>query len=135
MADASRLKGMRRQRLGPPPPPEEARTDLVLPPEPAGSAAQPVSAARADAPALEDQTAPSARSEARQGPAAELPQTGRIDGRTLRRSGRTVQFATRVSPEFDERVRRIAMRDGLLLVEVLERALDAYESSSKEEAR
>lgn len=57
-----------------------------------------------------------------------------MDGRTMRRSGRTVQFATRVSPEFDERIRQIAMRDGLLLVEVLERALDAYETSCKKAA-
>ena len=53
----------------------------------------------------------------------------RIDGRTLRRSGRTIQLATRVSPEFDARLRHIAQRDGLLLVEVLERALDAYEAA------
>ncbi len=58
-------------------------------------------------------------------------QAGRMDGRTMRRSGRTVQFATRVSPEFDERIRQIAMRDGMLLVEVLERALDAYETSQQ----
>lgn len=57
------------------------------------------------------------------------PRTGRVDGRTLRRSGRTVQFATRVSPEFDERIREIARREGKLLVEVLEQALDAYEAS------
>ncbi len=49
----------------------------------------------------------------------------------MRRSGRTVQFATRVSPEFDERIRQIAMRDGMLLVEVLERALDAYETGQQ----
>ena len=55
----------------------------------------------------------------------------RLDGRTMRRSGRTVQFATRVSPDFDERVRQIAMRDGMLLVEVLERALEAYEQSKE----
>lgn len=62
---------------------------------------------------------------------AAASQPGRIDGRTMRRSGRTVQFATRVSPEFDERIRQIAMREGMLLVEVLERALDAYEASKK----
>ena len=56
------------------------------------------------------------------------PPVERIDGRSLRRSGRTLQLATRVSPEFDARLRHIAQRDGLLLVEVLERALDAYES-------
>jgi hypothetical protein len=53
----------------------------------------------------------------------------RIDGRSLRRSNRTVQFATRVTPEFDDRIRAIAERDGLLLVEVMERALEAYEAA------
>ena len=53
----------------------------------------------------------------------------RTDGRSARRSNRTLQFATRVSPAFDERIRAIAARDGLMLVEVLERALDAYESN------
>lgn len=53
----------------------------------------------------------------------------RVDGRSARRTGRTVQFATRVSPDFDERLRQIAARDHLLLVEILERALDAYEAS------
>jgi hypothetical protein len=56
------------------------------------------------------------------------PAPRRVDGRTTRRSNRTQQFATRVTPEFDERIRAIAARDGLLLVEVLEQALDAYES-------
>jgi hypothetical protein len=50
------------------------------------------------------------------------------DGRSARRTGRTLQFATRVSPDFDQRLRDIAERDRLLLVEVLERALDAYEA-------
>lgn len=135
MADASRLKGVRRQGLGAPPSLEEARTDLALTPEPPELSPQPVSGARPDASMPEGRAAPSARGETRQVTAAEPPRAGRIDGRTLRRSGRTVQFATRVSPEFDERVRRIAMRDGLLLVEVLERALDAYEHSCKKEAR
>jgi hypothetical protein len=40
-----------------------------------------------------------------------------------------LQFATRVSPEFDNRLRSVAERDGKLLVEVLEEALDAYENS------
>lgn len=51
----------------------------------------------------------------------------RIDGRTLRRTNRILQFSTRVSPEFDKRLRDAAQRDGLMIVEVLERALDAYE--------
>lgn len=62
-----------------------------------------------------------------QAPEATPPITGKIDARSLRRSGRTMQFATRVSPEFDARIRRIAQREGLLLVEILEKALDVYE--------
>lgn len=57
------------------------------------------------------------------------PPKARIDGRSLRRSHRTIQFATRVSPEFDQRIRAIAERDGKLLVQVLEDALDAYEKN------
>lgn len=53
----------------------------------------------------------------------------KIDGRSARRTNRTVQFATRVTPEFDERIRQIAQRDNLLLVEVMERALDSYEKN------
>ncbi len=50
------------------------------------------------------------------------------DGRSLRRTGRTLQFATRVSPDFDARLRTIAENQGMLIVEVLEQALDAYEA-------
>ena len=107
MADASKLKSMRRQGLGTPPPAEEARVDLAPLPESSPALRQAIPAPT---------PAPSV-----------TPLQPRIDGRTLRRSGRTVQFATRVSPEFDDRVRQLAMRDGLLLVEVLERALQAYE--------
>jgi hypothetical protein len=49
------------------------------------------------------------------------------DGRSARRTGRTVQFATRVSEGFDERFRAVCERDSLLIVELLEKALDAYE--------
>jgi hypothetical protein len=55
----------------------------------------------------------------------------RLDGRSLRKTGRTMQFATRVSWEWDERLRRIAKRDGLYLVEILELALDAYEKARR----
>lgn len=49
------------------------------------------------------------------------------DGRSARRTGRTVQFATRVSEEFDTRFRKVAKRDGLLLAQLLEKSLEAYE--------
>jgi hypothetical protein len=60
-------------------------------------------------------------------PAAE-PMPPRRDARALRKTNRTLPFATRVSPEFDARLRDVAERDGLKLVELLERALDAYEA-------
>ena len=117
MADASKLKGLRRSGLGAPPPQDEARIDLA--PEPPRAA--PASTRSSTA------AQPPRRTE------AAAPQPGRMDGRTMRRSGRTVQFATRVSPDFDERIRQIAMREGLLLVEVLERALEAYEAGRRKE--
>lgn len=121
MADASKLKGMRRSGLGAPPPPDEARTDLAPLPVPETPPTSPQINEPASGWATVAQTSPGMLSE----------RVGRMDGRTMRRSGRTVQFATRVSPEFDGRLRQIAMRDGILLVEVLERALDAYESKRK----
>ena len=112
MADASKLKNLRRGSLGTPPPLDEARMDLTAVTQPEH---EPPLATVANAPPpLADA-----------GPIRPV----RLDGRTMRRSGRTVQFATRVSPEFDGRIRQIAMRDGLLLVEVLEHALDAYEKT------
>jgi hypothetical protein len=42
-----------------------------------------------------------------------------------------LQFATRVSWEFDDKLRHIAQRDGLKLVEVLELGVDAYEATKK----
>jgi hypothetical protein len=55
------------------------------------------------------------------------PAKARRDGRSARRTNRTLPFATRVSQQFDDRIRDIAERDGLLLVELLERAIEAYE--------
>ena len=52
----------------------------------------------------------------------------KVDKRTLRKTGRTEQFATRVSKEWLERVRIIAQKENLKLVEVLERFLENYES-------
>ena len=110
MADVSKLK--QRRTLGTPPPPAEASTNLMQPemPEPGG---------------VVGGTPPGPRNFA-----VEFGEA-RIDGRTLRRSNRVVQFATRVTPEFDRRVRAIAMREGLLIVEVLEQALDVYESKKQ----
>ena len=122
MANLSKLK--RRSTLGAPPPLEEASQNLSAPevaPVIAPTATQPHTAT------------PSLRK-------AEMAETGqeraphgqgRLDGRSLRKSGRTLQLATRVSWEFDDKLRHIAQRDGLKLVEVLERGLDAYEAATK----
>jgi hypothetical protein len=100
MADASKLK----RGLGAPPPPDEARNDLT--PSPAAPVYTP-------APTVVSMT-----------PAP------RIDARSLRRSGRTVHFATKVTPEFDNRVRQIAADTGKMLTEILEEALAAYEKQT-----
>lgn len=50
-----------------------------------------------------------------------------LDGRRLRNSRRTVQLGTRVTPEFSEKIKRIADEDDMLIIEVLERALNYYE--------
>ena len=54
-----------------------------------------------------------------------------MDGRSARKTGRTVPFATRVSETFDEQFRKVARADGLLLAQLLEKALEAYEAQKK----
>jgi hypothetical protein len=106
MAD---FKNIRRRTLGAPPPLEEASLNLDAPEV---------------APFNIPVPTPTRRGEGVTPGARRTP-----DGRSLRRSGRTLQFATRVSPEFDTKLRRAAERDDLLLVEVMEKALDLYEAS------
>lgn len=55
----------------------------------------------------------------------------RIDARTLRKTGRTVSLSLRVTPAFDRAIREIAQAEGLLLAEVLERAVKALQDQSK----
>lgn len=100
MADASKLK--RKNRLGAPPPLEEASRNLDAPESVADLAtAQDSSAAPAPRP----------------------------DGRTRRRSKRTLQLNLKVSPSFDRLLREIADREDLLLAEVMEKALEHYRNS------
>lgn len=108
MASFDRLK---RRTLPSPPPADDASDNLVQPEH--APAVQP-------SPTLPPAAAPSPSHH-------EAP--ARLDGRSMRRSNRVVQFATRVTPEFDRRIRGIAQRDQLLIVEVLERALEAYEQA------
>jgi len=103
MADVAKLK--KTNRLGPPPSVAEASTNLTAP------EVAPVAPAIAPA-----QAAPVANDYHRR------------DGRSARKTNRTLPLALRVTQAFDEKLRDVAARDGLLLVEVLERALDAYEA-------
>jgi hypothetical protein len=123
MADLSKLR--RRNTLGAPPPLEEASQNLQAP------EIAPVMEPPAEVPRRA--TVPSQEPVSTLEDATPQPphQQLRIDGRSLRKTGRTLQLATRVSWEFDEKLRYIAQRDGLKLVEVLERALEAYEEARK----
>jgi len=124
MANLSKLK-KRRNTLGAPPPLEEASQNLNAP-----------EIAPVHRDNITDQAVvPDARTHGHG--LATSPPTGepaRIDGRTLRKTGRTLQLATRVSWDFDDRLRRIAQREQRKLVEVLERALDAYEKMELEDS-
>jgi hypothetical protein len=124
MADLSKLK--RRSTLGMPPPPDEASTNLTAPEVAPAAPPKPAPTALTEL-SLSSATQPSA-TERKIG-------RRRVDGRSLRRTGRTLQFATRITEEFDELLHKIAQRDGLKLVEVLENSVAAYEASRKKQDR
>jgi hypothetical protein len=52
---------------------------------------------------------------------------GKIDGRTLRRTGRE-PFATRIKPETHEALRRIAYKRRITIAEAVEMAVAAFDS-------
>lgn len=56
-----------------------------------------------------------------------------VDGRSLKRTGRTHQLSTRVTDVFYKRVKMIAARDGLKIVELLEVGIDMYEKYNSRE--
>lgn len=105
MVDMSKLKKGR--GLGAPPPLDEASSNLA-------------------APEVAPAPLPQKPSESVLPTSAVTPSVRR-DGRSLRKTHRTVAFATRVTQEFDGRVREIAEQTGLKIVEVLEAALAAYD--------
>lgn len=53
-----------------------------------------------------------------------------IDRRTLKKTGRTHQLATRVKFEFYKRVKRLALDNDITIAELLEKAIDSYERDS-----
>lgn len=53
------------------------------------------------------------------------------DGRSLRKTGRTHQFATRIKEETHGKMYDLAARDQITLGELIERAVDAYDRATK----
>ena len=118
MADASKLKTKRaRGGLGVPPGPDEVATSLNAPEIAPAVAATDVQIQQADlSPVHHDPVGTQTVTEA----------YTRRDGRSARKTNGTLAFATRVTPAFDQEIRDIAEREGLKLVEVLEKAVEAY---------
>lgn len=56
-------------------------------------------------------------------------QAKKIDGRTLRKTGRTLKFAATVKPEWANELKAIAAAEGRLIVEILEDALSQYKGN------
>ena len=59
----------------------------------------------------------------------ERPTPPAVDGRSLRATGRTEQFATRISPETKAQIQQIARAEGITMAEVIERAVSRYLAS------
>lgn len=114
MADASKLKNRSRPRnsLGSPPGPDEVATSLNSPE---------VAPAEVISEAVPTQSVTPTETQV-----SNAAPYVRRDGRSARKTHRIIPFATRVTPEFDNEIRDIADREGIKLVEVLEKALTAY---------
>ncbi len=56
---------------------------------------------------------------------------GAVDGRSLRRTGRDVLFAAKVSEAFGPTIKEIAAREKRTVGQVLEDAMDLYRQSKK----
>ncbi len=57
---------------------------------------------------------------------APYPDYIQVDRRTLRKTGRTEQFNTRVKEGFRQKVRQLAARDGISMAEVIELSVEMY---------
>lgn len=60
---------------------------------------------------------------------APYPEYLEIDRRTLRKTGRTEQFNTRVKKGFRQKVKLLAARDGISMAEVIELSVEMYEKA------
>lgn len=75
--------------------------------------------------------APPAPAKSKSSGKASKPEPVQIDGRTLRRTGRTFKFAATVRPEWAADLKAIAADEGKLIVEVLEEMLEARKRKGK----
>jgi len=60
-----------------------------------------------------------------------LTKKNQPDGRSLRRTHRTQQFNTKVTPDFYQLLHSLAQKENLLMTEVLEKALQEYARKKK----
>lgn len=119
MATIAKRKQQRRNPLGLPPSADEARNNLQEPE--AAPAAQPAAKpAQTQKKAVKPQKG-RAVSKPRSTASEEV-----IDGRTLRRTGRTEQFATRVRPDFKKSLHSVAQATGKNYNVILEESLELY---------
>jgi len=139
VADISKLRQVR--GLGDPPTMDEGRdlSPAAAPVLPVPSPPELPPQARAPAPPIEAKAPAPAAARPSAEPATQLKRDRplpppsdaeprpRIDARTLRRTGRTIHFATKVTEAYDYRVREIAAQTGKYLSEILEESLAAYE--------
>lgn len=65
------------------------------------------------------------KSEPRAEPQIDAPPSV-VDGRSLRRTGRTEQFATRIKAETKAQIQQIAREEGITMAEAIERAVSKY---------
>lgn len=151
MAEIQKRARPRRNTLGAPPTPEETRGNLMEPevaPAPAHAPAH-VSVvpepAPVETPRQEFQVVPEPVPEVapvesvepihvevdeeptrRAGRSRRVSREETIDGRTLRKTGRTEQFSTRVHPDFKKRLYKVAKQTGKNYNVILEESLAMY---------
>ena len=125
MAEIQKRSKPRANPLGAPPTPDQTRGNLMEPevaPSSVPASLQVVAEpAVTEAPRKQkDSDSRAARSTRR------VTREEPIDGRTLRRTGRTEQFSTRVHPDFKKRLYKIAKQTGKNYNVILEESLDLY---------
>lgn len=84
-----------------------------------------------DQPMSLDTLQPAGRGTAKSRGVKEKNRTGKVDGRTLRRTGRSEQIIVRTTPEYRKLLESIATAEGIGFNETVERALLALERELK----